>query len=258
MRGKRSGQPASLWELMNKDSLRQSQEKVIEQFTKDNVDPGSVKSEQLPAPSPPVKVPVSGFHRSKSRRKPTVRYKGLAIVALVIIIAIVIAFNRGGKEPEDGSVVIKNDQPDNTESGQERAVIAPPYRSVKVENKEIEKELEEKAAAAEKDNDHLIVITVYQVKRDLEPVQAYFRDNGILTEIVKPSVKDSKFYYLVTKKKYQSPERKGTDGYYALANIKRVGAKYKAPRGYEPFSNPPFQDAYGVNFKKSSIFKDMF
>jgi hypothetical protein len=257
MRGKRSGQPASLWELMNKDSLRQSQEKVIEQFTKDNVDPSSVKTEKPPIPVP-VKVPVAGFSAAKSRKKPLIGYKGLAVIALIVIVIIVIAFNRSPNEPDGGPSgnLANREDTDNGSSGEERAVIAPPYRTVKVENREIEKELEEKAVAAEKANDHLVIITVYQVKRDLEPVVAHFRGNGIITEIVKPN--NSKFYYLVSKKKYQSPERKGTDGYYALANIKRVGAKYSAPKGYEPFGRTPFQDAYGVNFKKSSIFKNMF
>lgn len=109
---------------------------------------------------------------------------------------------------------------------------------------------EEKAAVPEpvkpKGNNR-IVIQTYQVRADLEPVKQYFAQFGIETEIMKIS----DWYYLVTKDKYENPEKPGTDGYFAKQKIIELGAKYEAPPGYETFAKKgkkPFYDAYGKRF----------
>ena len=56
------------------------------------------------------------------------------------------------------------------------------------------------------------------------------------------------WYYLVTKHRYEKPDRAGTDGYLAKQEIIKLGAKYKAPAGYESFGREPFHDAYGKKF----------
>jgi len=89
-----------------------------------------------------------------------------------------------------------------------------------------------------------IVITEYPRRIDLVPVQKYFANNGIQTEIVK--VDDS--YFLRTVEKYENPGRSGTGGYKARQRIIEIGADYKAPTGYETFGTKPFQDAYGRRF----------
>ncbi len=93
--------------------------------------------------------------------------------------------------------------------------------------------------------DHVILIKEYHKRRDLEPVQEYFRDNGIKTEIQE----GNGVYFLETKDKYESPEREGTDGYFALQRIKEIGINYKAQQGYETFGVEPFQDAYGKKIR---------
>ncbi len=93
--------------------------------------------------------------------------------------------------------------------------------------------------------DHVIVIVQYPEKQDLEPVKAYFAQNGIET-VIKQS---GKFYFLLTEKKYQSPKKPDSDGKRALDEIKRVGAEYEAPTGFETFGKIPFQDAYGMKLK---------
>jgi len=89
-----------------------------------------------------------------------------------------------------------------------------------------------------------IVITEYPRRIDLVPVQKYFANNGIETEIVK--IDGS--YFLRTVEKYENPGRFGTDGYEARQRIIEIGADYKAPTGYETFGAKPFQDAYGRRF----------
>lgn len=89
-----------------------------------------------------------------------------------------------------------------------------------------------------------IVIQTYGSKVDLEPAKYYFSVNGIETEIKK--IGDT--YYLVTARKYQNPQRPGTDGYRVREKIIALGAEYKAPAGYETFGKKPFHDAYGMKF----------
>jgi len=90
-----------------------------------------------------------------------------------------------------------------------------------------------------------IVIQTYRARADLEPVQTYFGQCGIETEIIPIDNQ----WILVTKAKYEEkPERSGTDGYVALRNIIELGAKYKAPSGYEPFGAKSFETAYGMKF----------
>ena len=89
--------------------------------------------------------------------------------------------------------------------------------------------------------DHIIIIATYSQKRDLEPVQKYYKQNGVETEIQYRGG----YYFLITKNRYSSTLRTGSDGFYALEKIKQIGAGYRAPTGYEIFGSRPFQDAYG-------------
>lgn len=93
--------------------------------------------------------------------------------------------------------------------------------------------------------DHVIVIATYKQNEDLVPVKEYFDQNGIETDIQERG----DYYFLVTKDKFQSPRRAGTDGNTALQRIRRVGADYKAPQGYESFAPNLFQDAYGMKIR---------
>lgn len=93
--------------------------------------------------------------------------------------------------------------------------------------------------------DHRIVIQTFQARADLVPVQEYFAQCGIEAEIRK--IRDS--YFLVTSKKYENPNRPGTDGYVAKQEIIRLGAQYKAPVGVQTFAPNLFSDAYGMKFE---------
>jgi hypothetical protein len=93
--------------------------------------------------------------------------------------------------------------------------------------------------------DNVIVIVAYTKQNDLVPVQVYFKQNGIETEVIQRG----SYFLLVTKNRFENPEKSGTDGYQMKQTIKRIGAKYKAPDGYERFGSTPFQDAYGMKIK---------
>jgi len=91
----------------------------------------------------------------------------------------------------------------------------------------------------------VIVLVEYGSRRDLVPVQEYFANNGIATEIVLSGGQ----YFLLTKDRYSYRSLlKGSGGKGDLAKqkIAEVGKKYKAPQGYETFAKHLFSDAYGM------------
>ncbi len=100
--------------------------------------------------------------------------------------------------------------------------------------------------------DNVIVIQQYHRRRDLEPVRQHFREYGIETEIIDRTVGNRTVYLLVTKNRYDNPDKPGTDGYEAKKRIVRVGALYKskAPPGYETFGPRYFSDAYGMKIDR--------
>ena len=73
------------------------------------------------------------------------------------------------------------------------------------------------------------------------PVQKFFEENGILTEIVLENGR----YFLQTKNRYKSTKTPGEAGYEMKLRIAEIGANYKAPPGYETFAPHYFSDAYG-------------
>ncbi|MCK5157616.1 MAG: hypothetical protein KAR08_00540 [Candidatus Heimdallarchaeota archaeon] len=89
---------------------------------------------------------------------------------------------------------------------------------------------------------NVIVVQQWGARPDLVPVRAHFTEYGIDTEIV---MKNGR-HFLLTKDRYDNnPRTSGTDGYKALQEIIKVGAEYKAPPNYEPFTQHLFSDAYG-------------
>ncbi len=98
---------------------------------------------------------------------------------------------------------------------------------------------------AEPMGDNVIVIQTCEVSAHLEPVKQYFASYGIATEIIQKG----SWYLLITKDRYDNPEKSGTDGFEAKEQIKKLGAGYKAPPGYVSFGAKPFQDAYGMRIK---------
>jgi len=94
---------------------------------------------------------------------------------------------------------------------------------------------------------NVIVLVQYEARADLVPVRAHFAEYGIDTEIVL----ENGSYFLQTKDRYDNPGTPGTDGYKALQEIIKVGAKYKgkAQPPFETFAPNFFSDAYGKKVK---------
>lgn len=276
LRGKKSGQPASLWEVIDKQRLKESQKKAIAMAS--GSEPPHIKAE--PVKKEPVKLSpkivktdnVGIFEKKKSRSKFSfdriakklpfkINPKAAMVIGLAIVAIILFIVNSDNTETVEQQTIdkeivsiIKIDSVKTESKNTASAETAPP--PVKTVVSETPKKVSEPIRVVEDSKkDHIIVITVYQVKRDLEPVMNYFEKNGIATQIVKPS--GSRFYYLISKNRYESPQRKGTDGSFAIAKIKSVGADYKSPTGYESFGKVPFQDSYGVNIYKSDLFKEI-
>jgi len=88
---------------------------------------------------------------------------------------------------------------------------------------------------------NVIVLVQYESHADLVPVRDHFAKHNIETEIVMENGR----WFLQTKNRYDNPGTFGTDGYKARQEIIRVGAEYKAPPNYEPFTQHLFSDAYG-------------
>ena len=89
--------------------------------------------------------------------------------------------------------------------------------------------------------DHVIVLVEYETRAQLVPVQEHFAKHGINTEIVIEKGR----YFLQTKDRYESTQTPGGEGYEVKKKIAEVGAKYRAPAGYETFAPNFFSDAYG-------------
>ena len=86
--------------------------------------------------------------------------------------------------------------------------------------------------------DHVIVLAHYITREEFVPVIEYFAQNGIETVVEKRGAP----YVLITKNRYNNPNKRGTDGYTAREMIKKIGAQYKPPKGYKSFN---FSSIYG-------------
>jgi hypothetical protein len=160
----------------------------------------------------------------------SIPYQVAIALLLGVILLVLVAFRLGQRTKSEQGV---------TTSNVEQAV-----KSSKAANLSTV-ETKKPAAAVEKPKgNNRIVIQTYQLRTHLEPVKQYFAQFGIETEIKK--IGD--WYYLVTRDKYENPEKSGTDGYFAKQKIIELGAEYKAPQGYETFGSKPFYDAYGQRF----------
>ncbi|MFZ0034673.1 MAG: hypothetical protein WAK60_06775 [Sedimentisphaerales bacterium] len=164
---------------------------------------------------------------------------GLILMVLVVFRLGQISYLSSQKVTDSATKV-----PASTQKAAPKAMAATPQKAVPAENKTPVPAVTQKVEPVKPKGDNRIVIQSYQLRADLEPVKQYFAGFGIETEIIK--VGD--WYYLVTRDKYENPAKPGTDGYITKQKIIELGAKYKAPQGYEAFGPKPFSDAYGKKF----------
>ncbi len=164
----------------------------------------------------------------------------------VVLVGVKIGQNRTKTENLEGvsgSKEIESIEPGGVEESLTRETREDLISAQKVEeDKNFE---EEEEAIFGPIGNHVIVIMTYGENRDLEPVKEFFAENGIKTVIENRG----EYYFLLSKDYYQSPKKENSDGYRALQKIKRIGASYQAPVGYETFGSIPFQDAYGMKIR---------
>lgn len=91
---------------------------------------------------------------------------------------------------------------------------------------------------------NVIVIQYITSSRENEllPVRDFFAKNGVATEILRRGSGS----YLVTRDRFENPNRTDTDGYAMLLKIRAIGKRYPVETGDRQFGTEPFQDAYGM------------
>jgi hypothetical protein len=174
----------------------------------------------------------------------SVPYRVAGVIVLAMILVVLVAFwlgqirgTRRSVEPEpvqtSESAVTEKDE------GSAAAEIKEPDESEAVS----EKTRADRVLSPAGDN--VIVIATVKDAEDLKPVQEYFSANGVGTEILQREL----YSFLVTTDRFQSPNRRGSNGYKALQLIKKIGLDYKVPDGGKNFGKEPFQDAYPMKLR---------
>jgi len=231
----------SLYEVIGGSRLKSRAGKTLEQ-----PHPGrAVKAEPAAEPSKAAPERAAQWPRrprivqfNAGRIEISIPYQ-LAIAFLLGIILLVLVVFRVGQRVGESAETIQKNNPEGTP--------AKKNLTGQGQNTDTNKKIpanDEKAKAVESKGNHRIVIQTYQIRADLEPVKQHFDRFGIETEIRRIN----EMYYLVTREKYENPERPGTDGYLEKQRIIAVGVKYKAPQNYEPFGAKSFETAYGMKF----------
>jgi hypothetical protein len=119
------------------------------------------------------------------------------------------------------------------------------------DNETVENDNIEDTSAGQNQGTNAIVIQVFSKRKDLEYVQEYFEKKGIKTEIVEGNgmfrLRTTQLYHKCSVDRNSfNPDY---DGDVARKEIGIIGAKYKAPPGYDGFRTNLFRDAYGEKVK---------
>ena len=138
-------------------------------------------------------------------------------------------------EPAPSAPVVTRQDP-VIPSGQVRSVPAPVQPAPVVPTP---------PAAAGQTGNNVIVIQGIASSREgeLAGVQAFFAQHGIATEIIRGG---NNYSRLVTRDRFENPNRPGTDGYEMRMRIRNLGKRYPVETGDTKFGTEPFQDAYGL------------
>ena len=237
----------AFYEVIGKTWPKSSQDKTVEPLhpekpDKDKLDSAKSGLSITERAFPWLKRPKM-VHLNAGRIDLSIPYQLAIAIFLAFVLLILVVFRlgqiseRSDHELADLSLKIAKSQQKTVEPSA-TGTLQGPYATEKVPQQPAGVE------SAVSEGNNRIVIQTYQNRADLVPVKNYFAQFGIVTEIRK--IGD--WYYLVTKDKYENPERPQTDGYLAKQRIIQLGAKYKAPQGYETFGKRPFYDSYGQRF----------
>ncbi len=246
----------ALYEVIKQDQTKitigQKNKQLCSKGRKKGSYTGRKKAEKVPKESEKVKIFWPRRRRGLSvvlekiifGRGISSKFNPIRIIMVLLFIMVVLVgvkIGQNGTKTENLEGVSGSKEVESIESGGVEESLTHDIREDLISAQKAE---EEEAIFGPIGN-HVIVIMTYGENRDLEPVKEFFAENGIKTVIEKRG----EYYFLLTKEYYQSPKRENSDGYKALQKIKRIGASYQAPVGYETFGSMPFQDAYGMKIR---------
>jgi len=242
----RNRKKKSLYEVIGKTWPKSSYGKTLEQLYPEksgDAKPTTAKSAiQVPkrAAQWPKRLRIVQFNAG--RIEISMPYQLAIAVLLGVVLLVLVVFRLGQISQKVANPAVKI--PKSVQKVAERATAGIPQTPGVAEKTALASASAEKAEPIKLTGNNRIVIQTYQLRTHLEPAKQYFAQFGIETEIKK--IGD--WYYLVTTNKYENPEKPGTDGYIAKQKIIELGAKYKAPPGYESFGSKPFDTAFGKKF----------
>jgi len=246
----RNREKKALYEVMSRAWSKPRYDKTLERLHPEK----SNKDEQTP-----TKLPIRRLGRAAKwlnrprivqfnagRIEISMPYQIAIALLLGLVLLLLVAFQLGQITYLSSQKIVESaaKTPESTQKAAPKVTAGAPQRTALAEEKAPLPTFTQKVEPVKPKGNNRIVIQTYQVRADLEPVKQYFAQFGIETEIIKIS----DWYHLVTSDKYENPGKPGTNGYLAKQKIIELGAKYKAPPGYETFGNKPFSDAYGKKF----------
>ncbi|MFZ2145689.1 MAG: hypothetical protein WAV28_00600 [Sedimentisphaerales bacterium] len=241
----------ALYEVMSKARNKPGYGRTLEQMRPKRPDEGksAVNAETSKATARWLRKPrIVQFNFG--RIEFSIPYQLAIAIVLVLILLVLAAFRLGQEyyqtEQRTISTAVERQQV-NRKTPIEREVAdimepPPPDEDSRLRDIEGVKPIQPSSTG-----NNVIVVQQWGARPDLVPVQAHFAEYGIDTEIVM----ENGSYFLQTKNRYDNPKTPGTDGYKALQEIIKVGAKYKgkAPPTFETFALNFFSDAYGKKVK---------
>ncbi|MFA5554956.1 MAG: hypothetical protein WCZ89_00135 [Phycisphaerae bacterium] len=192
-------------------------------------------SQQIPAKDALAVQKNRMFQINRGRVEISIPYQLAVAILLGFLLLALIAYRFGQHQAISGLVLpaqVSSEQGDSEASAARVADIG----SIPAVSDGTEQLVVTEAAGTNR-----IVIQTWRDENQLKPVQAFFDGHGIETEIRKVGPT----FYLVTKDKYDNPQRSGTDGYKARQRIIELGTGYVPPPGFGSFD---FRSAYGMKF----------
>lgn len=236
-----------MYEVIGKGKLKPFSDKHLEKEPRQSctgIEPAEGNSASLNGPSEWPKRPKM-VQLLDGRLETSIPYTVVIAIVLGCILLFLVFFRLGqlyeqNSQPTVSAVenLTENKKPDRLTIAEGGGVI---YEMSRQQPESAEEKMQ--ADSQELTGSNHIVIMQYHSRKDLEPAKKYFDENGIETEIEQRG----SLYFLVTKKDtYNNPSKEGTDGFIAKEEIKKIGAGYEAPPGYERFV---FKDPYGEKVK---------
>ncbi len=175
----------------------------------------------------------------------SVPYRVAGVIVLAMILVVLMAFWLGQIRGTRRSVELEPVQvsePAMTE--QDEGSVTAEFEETDESGPVLDKTEADKAIFSSTGSNVIVIATVKDAE-DLKPVQEYFSANGVGTKILQREL----YSFLVTTDRFQSPNRRGSNGYKALQLIKKIGLDYKVPDGGKNFGKEPFQDAYPMKLR---------